>query len=77
MFDSLSELIALAETQGQLIHEVVIAREVEQSSRDQQTVWDMMHKRLLVMRESAGEGISRPVQSLSGISGGNAWRLWQ
>jgi L-serine dehydratase len=77
MFDSLAEMIALAETQGQPLHEIVIAREVEQSGRDRQTVWELMHKRLLVMRQSTDEGIARPVRSLSGISGGNAWQLWQ
>jgi L-serine dehydratase len=77
MFDSLAEMIVLAETQGQPLHEIVIAREVEQSGRDRQTVWDLMHKRLLVMRQSTEEGIARPVKSLSGISGGNAWQLWQ
>ena len=77
MFDSLAEMIALAETQGQPLHEIVIVREVEQSGRDRQTVWELMHKRLLVMRQSTDEGIARPVRSLSGISGGNAWKLWQ
>ncbi len=77
MFDSLAELITLAEAQGQPIHEIAIAREVEQSGRDRQTVWELMHNRLLVMRQSTEEGVSRPVESLSGISGGAAWRLWQ
>jgi len=77
MFDSLAEMIVMAETQGQPLHEIVIAREVEQSGRDRQTVWELMHKRLLVMRQSTDEGIARPVRSLSGISGGNAWQLWQ
>ncbi len=70
-------MIALAQTQGQPLHEIVIAREVEQSGRERQSVWDAMHKRLLVMRQSTEAGIARPVRSLSGISGGNAWRLWQ
>ena len=77
MFDSLAQMIALAEDQGQPLHEIVIAREVEQGGRDRQAVWDAMHKRLLVMRQSTEEGIARPVRSLSGISGGSAWQLWQ
>ncbi len=77
MFDSLAEMITLAETQGQPLHEIVITREMAQTDRDRQTVWEMMHKRLLVMRKSTEEGIARPVKSLSGISGGSAWQLWQ
>ncbi len=77
MFDSLAQMIALAQTQGQPLHAIVIAREMAQSGRDRQTVRDKMYKRLVVMRKSAEEGIARPVRSLSGISGGNAWRLWQ
>ncbi len=77
MFDSLDKIIALAQAQGQPLHEIVIAREVQQSGRDRQTVWNLMYKRLLVMRRSTEEGIARPVKSLSGISGGSAWQLWQ
>ena len=77
MFDSLTEMITLAEDQGQPLHEIVIVREIALTDRDRQTVWDLMHKRLLVMRQSTEDGIARPIKSLSGISGGNAWQLWQ
>ena len=70
-------MIQLAEDSGQPLHKIVIAREAEQSGRSQQEVWEMMQQRLQVMRSSTEEGISRPVRSLSGISGGNAWQLWQ
>jgi len=77
MFDSLAEMIALAETEGQPLHEIVIAREAALTGRKRDDVWRLMHKRLLVMRRSAEEGVSKPVRSLSGMSGGSAWQFWQ
>ncbi len=77
MFDSLAEMIALAETQKQPLHQIVIAREAALTDRPPETIWALMCKRLEVMRRSTEEGVSRPVHSLSGISGGDAWKLWQ
>ena len=77
MFDSLAEMVAIAEEQALPLHEIVIAREMALTSRDRETVWALMAKRLAAMRQSAEEGISRPVESLSGLSGGSAYRFWQ
>ena len=77
MFESLAEMIALAETKKQPLHHIIITREAELTDRTPETIWSLMRKRLEVMRHSAEEGVSRPVKSLSGISGGDAWKLWQ
>ena len=77
MFDSLAEMIALAETKRQPLHQIVISREAALTDRTPEMLWAMMHKRLEVMRHSTEEGVSRPVRSLSGISGGGARKLWQ
>ena len=77
MFESLAEIIALTETQGHPIHEIVIAREVETTGRTRDAIWETMARRLQVMRQSAEEGLARPVRSLSGITGGDAYCLWQ
>ena len=76
MFDSLAEMVSIAEEQALPLHEIVIAREMALTDRDRETVWAMMAKRLAAMRQSAEEGIARPVPSLSGLSGGNAYRFW-
>ena len=77
MFSSLAEMVEAAEQQGKPLSEVVITTELKQSRRTRAEVWERMRQRLLVMRRSAGIGIAQPVQSLSGISGGNAYKFWQ
>lgn len=77
MFSSLAEMVAAAEQQGQPLHEIVITAEVKQSGRTRQDTWERMRQRLLVMRRSAEMGIAQPMRSLSGISGGNAYKFWQ
>ena len=76
MFASLAEMIALAEAENRPLHAVVLAREVETTGRSREDAWARMVRRLEVMRQSAEEGLSRPVRSLSGITGGDAHRLW-
>jgi len=76
MFASLAEMIALAEAENRPLHAVVLAREVETTGRSREDAWARMARRLEVMRQSAEEGLSRPVRSLSGITGGDAHRLW-
>jgi len=77
MFDSLAAMIALAEAQGQPLHQIVRAREAELTQRPPEAIWAMMAERLHVMRRSTEEGLARPIRSLSGMSGGSAWQLWQ
>jgi len=77
MFDSVAEMIALAVSQRLPIHEVVIRREMEQTQRSREVVWQLMAQRLDVMRQSAEQGTLQPARSLSGMSGGDAYRLWQ
>ena len=77
MFDSVAEMIALAVSQSLPIHEVVIRREMEQTQRSREAVWQLMAQRLDVMRQSTEQGTLQPAHSLSGISGGDAYRLWQ
>ncbi len=77
MFESLAEMLSLAEAENQPLHAIVIAREAETTGRSREEVWAAMARRLQVMRQSAEEGLSRPVRSLSGMTGGDAYRLWQ
>lgn len=77
MFSSLAEMVAAAEQEDKPLHEVVIAAELKQGRRTRAEIWERMHQRLQVMRRSAELGISAPMRSLSGISGGNAYKFWQ
>ena len=77
MFDSLAEMETLAQEQALPLHEIIISREMTLTGRNRNTIWDLMTKRLATMRRSAEEGVARPVTSLSGLSGGSAYRFWQ
>lgn len=76
MFNSMAELVEKAETQKLPLHQIVQQAESEQSETPIETLRQRMHKRLAVMRQSAEQGTAQPVMSLSGISGGNAHKLW-
>jgi len=76
MFSSIAEMVSVAEASGQRLSEVVIQAEVEQSQIRPEELRQRMQRQLEVMRRSAEQGLTRPVISLSGISGGNAHRFW-
>lgn len=73
MFASIAELVSAAETSGQPLAEVVIQAEAEQSRTKPAVLRQRMQQRPEVMRSSSQEGLERPVVSLSGLSGGNAY----
>jgi len=77
MFSSLAEMVDAAEQQGKPLYDIVITAELKQSRRTREEIWERMRQRLLVMRRSAEMGIAQPVRSLSGISGGSAYKFWQ
>lgn len=77
MFDSLADMVAQAETRGLPLHEIVLQAEARNSGQSRLHLRNRMRERLEVMRRAAAQGLSRPVMSLSGISGGNAYRFWQ
>jgi L-serine dehydratase len=76
MFESIAEMVELAESQGLPLHEIVLRAEVEQSGAHAADLRVRMARRLEVMRSATEKGVSEPVISLSGISGGSAHRLW-
>jgi L-serine dehydratase len=77
MFNAVAEMVEKAEAQGLPLHEVVNRAEMAQSSHPRETLRRRMQQRCQVMRRSAEKGLAEPVLSLSGISGGNAHKLWQ
>lgn len=76
MFKSMAEMVEQAVTRNCSLHEVVLQAEMAQSDLSRTELRRRMQRRLEVMRHSAEQGVAKPVVSLSGISGGNAHRLW-
>ena len=76
MFHAIADMVADATSQNTSLANIVIQAEAEKTEKTIPEIRERMQRRLDVMRESAERGISEPVMSLSGISGGNAHKLW-
>jgi L-serine dehydratase len=76
MFDSIAHMITLAADSGQPLHEVVLQAEMANSGKPRDYLRSRMAKRLEIMQRAAAQGISQPVMSISGISGGSAYTFW-
>jgi L-serine dehydratase len=76
MFDSISQMVELAVATGQPLHEIVIQAEMANTAKPRAYLLSRMGKRLEIMQRAAAQGIAQPVMSISGISGGSAYRFW-
>lgn len=74
-YRTVAELVALAQSKGQSIGEVVLQQEIETSGRSKDEIYANMEKSLSVMEQSVQKGISETVMSRSGLTGGDALRL--
>lgn len=59
------------------IWEAMLMREEKISERTREEILTEMHENLAVMRESVHRGLSEKVESVSGLSGGDAMRLFR
>ena len=76
MFESLQELVSIAENSKKSLAEIVIETEMTISGDAEEHIRLRMQKRLDIMKESAQKALDKPVKSLSGISGGSAYKFW-
>ena len=75
-FNTLKELTAMAEEKDLPVHEIVIAREVHDSQHDRETVLAGMEENWRVMQAAIERGIRNTERSVSGMTGGDARRLY-
>lgn len=73
---SMRELIEVCEQEQKNIGEVMLMMEAEKSGKDQQTIIGMMEERLIKMKESVDNGIKDASTAPSGISGGDAVKMY-
>lgn len=76
-FHTIAEMIALAEEQHVPIHEIVIQNEVEMSQRMESDVIGAMASQWEVMKASIRRGIANDRKSISGLTGGDAKKLFE
>ena len=75
-FNTVAELMALAESQQVPVHEIVLAREMHDSQRSRGDILQEMLRNWQVMQESIERGIQSTERSLSGMTGGDAKKLY-
>ncbi|MGD9678632.1 MAG: L-serine ammonia-lyase, iron-sulfur-dependent, subunit alpha [Vulcanibacillus sp.] len=75
-FSSVLELVNLCELEGKKISEIMIESEIIESNNTREQVFSKMKKNLEVMSEAINKGITQTSKSRSGLSGGDANKLY-
>ncbi|MBV7505331.1 L-serine ammonia-lyase, iron-sulfur-dependent, subunit alpha [Bacillus sp. sid0103] len=73
---SMKELIEACEREQKTIGEIMLMMEIEKSGRDQETIISIMEERLIKMKEAVDSGIKDASTAPSGISGGDAVKMY-
>ena len=75
-YKSISELVNAASSAGRTISEVVLADQAEQLCIPPDALFERMDARLSVMEDSVKAGMNPALRSTSGLTGGDASRMW-
>lgn len=75
-YKSISELVNAASSAGKTISEVVLADQAEQLCISPDALFERMDVRLSVMEDSVKAGMNPALRSTSGLTGGDASRMW-
>lgn len=75
-FSTGNELAALCEAENITIAEVMIRREMETSERSRDELINEMFEHLMTMQRSIREGLDEDQQTMTGIAGNNAEKLY-
>ena len=75
-FNNIRELIKKAETENTALHEIVIRREMHDSQKTREEIMLSMQGNWQVMQASIERGIKNTEKSLSGLTGGDAKKLY-
>ena len=71
LFRSVRELVELAEREGKLISELMIEQEMLITGRSREEIFKQMDRNLTIMEEAVERGLNG-VQSVTGLTGGDA-----
>lgn len=72
-----NELLNLCNMYGASIGEITILHEMEMSEKSREEVILKMKENLDVMKEAAKDGLTKDIRSVSGLTGGDARRLYE
>lgn len=71
LFHNVRELVARAEQEGKQISELMIEQEMLMSGRSREEIMAQMDRNLTIMEEAVERGL-KGVQSVTGLTGGDA-----
>lgn len=69
------ELIDVCSKENLTIWEYTLREEIKETGLDREEIWNKMKKNLKIMKEASEYGLRHKVTSVSGIIGGDAYRL--
>lgn len=73
---SIAELVDQAIAQGERISQIVLRDQAEQMDTEPQVLFRKMRENYHVMQESIQKGADPDIKSTSGLTGGDAWKLY-
>ena len=73
---SMKELIEICTREQKTIGEIMLMLEMEKSGKDNETIISMMEERLIKMKEAVDSGTNDASTAPSGISGGDAVKMY-
>lgn len=73
---SIAELVDQATAQGARISQIVLRDQAEQMDTEPQVLFRKMRENYHVMQESIQKGADPDIKSASGLTGGDAWKLY-
>ena len=74
---SIAELVDQATAQGARISQIVLRDQAEQMDTEPQVLFRKMRENYHVMQESIQKGADPDIKSTSGLTGGDAWKLYR
>lgn len=74
-YESVDELVKAAESNGETISALVLRDQAESMDRSEQEVYEKMERDFAVMRSAVEEGMQKEQRSMSGLTGGEGYRM--
>lgn len=74
-YDSIADLVSTAEKENVRISDLVIKEQAEARECSVEEMYNKMHKSFKVMIEAVEKGIVKDSRSVSGLTGGSAWKM--
>ncbi len=75
-YEKIEELYSAAEQEGVSLSELVLQDQSEQMGEAPQALYARMEERVTIMRQAVKAGLDPALRSASGLTGGDAARLW-